>query len=87
MPDGTFFSERAIQVELVDGRLPNADELGAISTHLVKASTDERKFVAFYLPGMRAGEGAFATAHHLPKLEVKILEELLPEKYKKLLKK
>ncbi|QEW06339.1 hypothetical protein [Nitrincola iocasae] len=67
-----------VQVPLVDGRLPTADELGAVSEHLVATSgKHDRTFVAFYLPGMEVGAGAFATAHHDPEMEVRILDFML----------
>lgn len=60
-----------VEVPLVDGRLPYESELRALSDHLVGAETNyERKFVTFYLPGMKHGEGAFATGHHNPDLQV-----------------
>ena len=65
-------------VDLVDERLPNVGELEAISNSIVqKTGKFERYFVTFYLPGMEVGSGAFATAHHNPDLEVKILEFIL----------
>jgi hypothetical protein len=76
-----------VRVDLVDGRLPTKAELGAISMQLVKGQRHKRKFVGFYLPGMKIDAGSFATAHHLPNLEVKILEFNLPDKYRNLLKK
>ena len=67
-----------VQVPLVDGRLPNAEELGAVSEHLVETSGEhERTFVSFYLPGMKVGAGAFATAHHNPEMSVKIQDFML----------
>lgn len=65
-----------VRVPLVNGRLPTTDELGAISKHLrSQEKKHDRMFVCFYLPGMKVDSGAFATAHHDPNLEVKILRE------------
>ena len=75
-----------LRIDIVDGRLPNEDELGAISKYLIgQEKNHERSFVVFYLPGMEVGAGAFATAHHNPKMEVKILTFMLPEQYKALI--
>ncbi len=74
-----------VHVDLIDGKLPTKDQLAAISNGLVKDLKHERKFVGFYLPEMKIDQGYFATAHHLPKIEVKIQDFSLPEKYKSLL--
>lgn len=75
-----------IRVGLVNERLPTADELEAVSRYLHrKEKRHDRTFVAFYLPGMEVGAGAFATAHHNPNLEVNILEFMIPDQYKHLL--
>jgi len=67
-----------VQVPLVDGRLPNTDELGAVSEHLVATSGEyDRTFVSFYLPDMKVGAGAFATAHHNPDMQVQIQDFML----------
>lgn len=60
-----------VEVQLVDERLPYESELRELSEHLVASETAyERKSLTFYLPGMKHGEGAFATAHHDPELQV-----------------
>jgi hypothetical protein len=67
-----------VQVPLVDGRLPSTDELGAVSEHLVETSArHDRTFVSFYLPDMKVGAGAFATAHHNPDMQVQIQDFML----------
>ena len=67
-----------VQVPLIDGRLPNKKELGQLSEYLVsKERKHERVFVSFFLPGMQLGAGAFATAHHNPTMQVKILDMML----------
>lgn len=72
-----------IRVDLVDGRLPTAEELGAISMFLYsQEKKHDRTFVAFFLPKMVPGMGAFATAHHDPEMRVVINEEYIPAKYK-----
>lgn len=78
-----------VQVGLVDGRLPNEQELGEISIYLVsKEKKHDRTFVLFYLPGMKVGSGAFASAHHNPTMEVKIMKFMLQpySQYRKYLK-
>jgi len=72
-----------IRVQLVEGRLPTKEELGAISQHLYGNETHhDRTFVTFWLPGMVVGTGAFAsTQHYKGKMEVQIFEFNLPDKY------
>jgi hypothetical protein len=72
-----------IQVDLVAGRLPTAEELGRISQSLyAQERQHDRTFVTFLLPDMVSGAGAFASAHHDPEMEVKIYEDMIPMKYK-----
>ena len=67
-----------VEVPLVNGRLPNEKELGALSKHLVnKESKHDRSFVTYYLPNMKVGAGAYATAHHNFKMEVNIMKFML----------
>ena len=69
-----------VQVPLINGRLPNQKELGALSNYLVsKERKHERSFVSFYLPNMRVGEGAYATAHHNPDMKVNIMKFMLAQ--------
>ena len=75
-----------ILVYLVDGRLPNKKELTDISKHL-RSSSHDRTFVCFYLPGMVLDSGAFASAHHTPKMEVQIYPSHVPDQYATLLMK
>ena len=75
-----------IRVGLVDGRLPNKEELATISAKLRNKSFD-KTFVCFYLPGMVVDAGAFAIAHHDPDTRpVEIITAGLPAKYKNLLR-
>jgi hypothetical protein len=75
---GTIKMSFDVQIPLVDNRLPNSEEIGAISKYLVNTSSwHERTFVSFYLPGMKVGSGAFATAHHNPDMEVNIMPIIL----------
>ena len=75
-----------IRVGLVDGRLPNKEELAAISAKLRNKSFD-KTFVCFYLPGMVVDAGAFAIAHHDPDTRpVQIITARLSDKYKNLLR-
>ena len=77
---GTIKVALDVEVPLVSGRLPTEEELGALSRHLVSLERDhDRSFVLFYLPGMKVGSGAYATAHHNPELEVKVLDFMLAQ--------
>lgn len=75
-----------IAVDLVDGRLPTEAQLASISNYLRNsAGVHERTFVVFYLPGMVLDHGGFATAHHNPDLEFKLLRFNVPENFRLLL--
>ncbi|MGI9487538.1 MAG: hypothetical protein ACR2RF_17000 [Geminicoccaceae bacterium] len=51
-----------VEVPLVDGRIPFERELRALSDYLFSLEKPyDRKFVTYYLPGMKHSEGAFAT--------------------------
>lgn len=64
-----------VEVPIVNGRLPNEKELGALSKYLVSKERKHKKsFVSFYLPNMEVGSGAYATAHHTPKMKVVIMK-------------
>jgi len=83
---GTIKVSFDVEVGVVDDRLPNENELAAISEHLIKnEQKHDRSFVVFYLPKMKIGAGGFATAHHNPKMEVKIMKYMLMQypQYKK----
>lgn len=70
----------AIEVPIIEGRLPNEQELGALSKYLVaKEQKHDRSFVSFYLPGMALNAGSYATAHHNPKMEVEITKYMLKQ--------
>lgn len=75
-----------IEVPLVNGRLPNEKEIGALSKYLVaKERKHDRSFISFFLPGMKPGAGAYATAHHNPDMKVNIMKYMLIQypKYQK----
>lgn len=79
---GAYKASFDVRVDLVDGRLPTEAELVAISNRLKEsAGTRERTFVAFFLPGMILDTGAFATAHHNPRCQFRLLRHNVPEKY------
>ena len=66
---------RILDVEL--SREIDEELLGIIAT-LLRDADDMiymRTYVVFYLPGMRSGERAWATAHFLPDLEVQLVED------------
>jgi hypothetical protein len=68
----------SFDVEIQEPRtnLPNEEQLRALSRKLY-ADNDgkryERVFICYYLPGMEVDAGAWATGHHNPDLEIKIL--------------
>lgn len=67
-----------VEVPLVDGQLPTADQIGEVSAYLVSREGEhERTFVNIYLPGMKVGGGAYATAHHTPEMRVQIMDYML----------
>ena len=54
-----------VEIPLVDGRIPFERELRNLSNHLFDSETRyARKYVAYYLPGMTRGKGAFATGQY-----------------------
>ena len=74
-----------VEVPLVGNRLPNKQELGEISKHLISNERKhDRSFVLFFLPGMNLDSGAYATAHHTPEMEVNVMKYMLIQypKYK-----
>jgi len=86
---GTIKISLDVLVNLVDGRLPNKQELASLSSYLVsKENKHDRSFVLFYLPEMKVGYGAYATAHHNPKMKVNIMEFMLYDypQYRKFIK-
>lgn len=76
-----------IKVNAVNGRLPTKEELKHISNHLRSQEEDyERMFVLFYLPGMKMDSGAYATAHHTPRLEgVRVHTSSVPKEFQHLI--
>lgn len=63
-----------IRVETINGKYPTKQQLSEISKFLrSKSSIAKKTFVCFYLPNMVVGNGAWATGHYDPNLEVKIL--------------
>lgn len=57
------------------GRKVSEQELRSIAMEIMKAQkkTYDRTFIAYYLPDMKVGSGAWATTHFDPDVEVKIL--------------
>lgn len=67
-----------VEVDIINGSLPNEQELGELSDYLIsKEKNHNVSFVCFYLPGMELDSGAYATAHHNPKMNVEIMEFML----------
>lgn len=66
---------RILDVEL--SREVDEELLGIIATLLRDADDMPymRTYIVFYLPGMRSGERGWATAHFLPDLEVRFVED------------
>ncbi len=68
---------RILDVEL--SRQVDEELLGVIAT-LLRDDDDmfySRTYIVYYLPGMRSGERGWATAHFLPDLEVRLVEDPL----------
>jgi len=57
-----------VRVDLIDGRLPSADELLAVAQdiHSKEKRRHENNFIDFHRPGKHGGTVCFATGHHLP---------------------
>jgi hypothetical protein len=71
----TFKVSYDIEVPLVNNKLPTSEQLGAISNHLIsKERNHDKSFVLFYLPRMKMGHGAYASAHHMPKMEIEVMD-------------
>ena len=71
----TFKVSYDIEVPLINNKLPTAEQLGAISNHLIsKERNHDKSFVLFYLPRMKMDHGAYASAHHMPTMQVKIMD-------------
>lgn len=67
-----------VEMPLIDGKLPTAEQIGEVSAYLVSREGEhERTFVNIYLPGMKVGAGAYATAHHTPEMRVQIMDYML----------
>ena len=68
-----------IEVNLVNGRLPNKAELKAVSNEVLKNKPNAyMKWISFYLPKMKSGSGSYASDHRTPKPEgVKIQDYML----------
>ena len=77
-----------VEIDLVHGELPSNQMIARESNKIANAYPGFKAyFICFYLPGMKLDAGAFATAHHNPKLKVNIQDFVLnnyPE-YSKLL--
>ncbi len=59
-----------VQVQLVDGRLPNEIELEAVSREVqLKHYVHKKRFIYFYLTEMTDKENYFATDNYLPNPE------------------
>jgi hypothetical protein len=64
-----------IEVHLINNKLPTAEQLGDISNYLISNEKNhDKSFVLFYLPRMKMGSGAYASAHHMPAMQVKIMD-------------
>lgn len=64
-----------VQVDLIDGRLPNETELEELSNYLVRKEKKRDSIsIYFYLPGTKLGSEAFASVNHNPEKKVKIMK-------------
>jgi hypothetical protein len=71
-----------VEIDLVGGKLPSVQMIAKASKKIASKYPEfETYFMCFYLPGMRLDLGAFATAHHNPKLKVNIQDFVLIDKY------
>ena len=69
IPDAKLSLDVRLEAEVSEARLREiASELGS-----GQRSRYERIFISYYLPGMQPGDGAWATSHFTPDLEVRIL--------------
>ena len=67
-----------LRVDVINNRLPSKEEFATISNHLVSMEKPHfRTWVFFYFPGMKIKAGSYATAHHTPKIKVKLMEYIL----------
>jgi hypothetical protein len=67
-----------IQVDLIDGRLPNETELEELSNYLVRKKKKQDSIsINFYLPETKLGSDAYASVNYNPKKKVKKLKYIL----------
>lgn len=68
-----------IEIELVNGRLPKAEEISLVSKEVLASQPKAKMtWVLYFLPKMPSDAGAYATDHRAPNKEgVKILDFML----------
>lgn len=68
-----------VLVQMETGKPPTESDLQNIAKSLFSAHKGrkyDKVFICYYLPGMVKDEGAWATSHFTPKLEVRIIGNL-----------
>ncbi len=71
-PDELLLS---VEVELIDGRLPNENELEDLSNYLVKKEKKRDNIsINFYLPGTKPGSDIYASAKHDSRIKERLLK-------------
>jgi hypothetical protein len=67
-----------VQVDLIDGRLPNKTELEELSKYLARKEKKQDSIsIHFYLPGTKLGSDAYASVNYKPEKKVKIMKYIL----------
>ncbi len=64
-----------VEIDLIDGRLPNKHELEDLSTYLVKKEKKQDSIsIHYYLPGTDQESDIIASASHDPKIKERLLK-------------
>jgi hypothetical protein len=67
-----------VQVEPIDGRIPNETELEELSKYLAgKEKEHESISILFHLPDMESGPKAYASANHNSKIKARTIKYIL----------
>jgi hypothetical protein len=67
-----------VQVDLINGRIPNKTELDKLSKHLAEKERDHESIsILFHLPDTGSESEAYASANHKHKKKEKIIQYIL----------
>jgi len=67
-----------VQVDLINGRIPNETELDELSIHLAAKEREyESISILFHLPDTGSGSNAYASANHKHKKKEKMIQYIL----------